>query len=357
MAATVSLIKGEDRYQNIIAALQAIETQIDPSRADWILVEPNLVSTDCQLAVTHVEAVRAVLDWLRRRTQVPIVVGEGTAFANTWDAFENFGYTRLPDDYRDLSLVDFNTDETVNLPAYDWRLRPIELLASKTAIEAPFRISVAPPKTHDTVLVTLGLKNMVMGGLISNFAKDREKKHSGLLGRVMLAGERVYAVMPEFVRTGYSVVSLKERMLSTFGPSSKAAMHQGLPVMHFNLAIMAPHFYPHLNVLDGYEAMEGNGPSDGDPVPWRVAMAGTDWLATDVLAAYLMGFPLEQVGYLAYAARAGFGTADLKEIEIAGNAAVEEIRRPFKRHAIARAQLRWHSDRVSERVERVLAHG
>jgi uncharacterized protein (DUF362 family) len=347
MSSTVSLVRGDQRQENIIAALDAIQEQIHLDSADRILVKPNLITGERQLAATHVDAVRAVLAWLRQRTDAPIIVGEGTAMTSTQGVFEQLGYAALPKEFRNVSLLDLNTDDTVEVTAHNWRLQPMRLEASRIAVETPYRISVAPPKTHDTVLVTLGLKNMVMGCLVSRISDGQRSKARGLMGKMLFPAERLYNLLPHPIRTSLPLVTMKE-LATSLMPSSKTAMHQGLPVMHLNLFELAPRFFPHLSILDGFEAMEGNGPTDGDPVQWRVAIAGADWLSTDITVARLMGFSLEEVGYLLYASKAGYGVADEHDIHIVGNVAPQDVRRRFRRHAIERAQLHWHSDRVSQ---------
>jgi len=349
MTSIVSLVQGDQRFDNVTAALDEIYDEIHMEGSSRILVKPNLVTGDRQLAATHVDAVRAVIEWIRRRTDAPVLVGEGTAMASTWEAFENYGYTSLPREYSAVSLLDFNADDMVEVWAYNWRLRPLRLQASRAALETPFRISVAPPKTHDTVLVTLGLKNMVMGGLVSQFCAGNGKASKKGLGSTLLSAEHLYNLLPHAVRTSLALVTLKELATSLL-PSSKASMHQGLPAMHLNLFKLAPLFFPHLSILDGFEAMEGNGPTDGDSVPWSIALAGTDWLSVDVTAARLMGFPVEEIGYLQYSAEADYGVANPDEIGIVGNVAIQDVRRNFKRHAIERAQLHWHSARVRQQL-------
>jgi uncharacterized protein (DUF362 family) len=359
MSSRVSLVTGDDRRGNIVRALDAVAEDIEPLLGvEEVLVKPNLVCSDNPLAVTHADAVRAVLDWLRQRTDVPIVVGEGTALSSTWAAYEAFGYRTLPSEYRNVRLVDLNADETMELEAFDWRLRHRVLKASRLAVQSSLRISVGPPKTHDAVLVTLGLKNMVMGGLVSRLlSTDRltGKPRSSLTGRIIHVGESMYLALPGGIRNSRPVAHLKELAFGNFSPSSKAAMHQGFPVMHLNLFTMAPHLHPHLSVIDGFEAMEGNGPADGDPVAWRVALAGTDWLATDVTAARLMGFALEEVGYLWYCARAGYGVHDATDIQIVGDGDPGRVVRRFKRHALGSVQDSWRSEAVSRQVELAVA--
>lgn len=349
---TVSLIHGDRRFENITAALDTIQDRITLDASGPILVKPNLVSAVIPLAVTHVDAVRAVLTWLRRRTEAPIVVVDGAALSNTWEAFENHGYTDLPQEFPDVRLLDLNTDEAVEVSAYDWRLRKMRLQASRTAFESAFRISVVPPKTHDTVLVTLGLKNMVMGSLVNRLGYQTKSPLEKVSARLWMPAEALFNRLPQAVRTSLLLVTIKELATSIL-PSSKSSMHQGLPIMHLNLFTLAPFFHPHLSVIDGFEAMEGNGPSDGDPVAWKVALAGTDWLSVDALCADLMGFPLEEVGYLLYSARAGYGVAGTADIDVVGNVAPDAVRRRFKRHVIERAQLRWHSHAVNKELERI----
>ncbi|GAB4531619.1 MAG: hypothetical protein Kow0063_11150 [Anaerolineae bacterium] len=361
MPGRVALIRGDDRYQNLSKALNAIADQVHLRGVERILVKPNFVSPDHPLCATHVDATRAVLDWLRARCDAPIVIGEGTALKSTWDAFENYGYLSLPDEYRDVSLLDLNADESVEVTAFDWRLRPMPLRASRTALESPFRISVGPPKTHDTVLVTLSLKNMIMGGLQSwasaspggGSGNGRGPAGAGVIGIL----KRVYRAMPERLRYNAPLERIKMFGWSHFGPSSKRAMHQSFPVMNLNLFTLAPYFYPHLAIIDGFEAMEGDGPTWGDRVEWRLALASTDWLAADVTAARLMGFDLDEVGYLYYCAQAGYGASDPAAIDLVGNVRPDEVARRFKRHASSHLQRRWESPAVSRLARQALARG
>ncbi len=355
MASRVSLVRGENRRQNILAALDAIAADIEPLlQVDEILVKPNLVCADNPLAVTHVDAVRAVLDWLRQRTAVPIVVADGTALSSTWEAFRRNGYQTLPEEYPAVRLMDLNADESITLSAFDWRLRPHSLEASRMATQSKLRISLAIPKTHDVVLVTLGLKNMIMGSLISRLSsvdRDTGAPRSSWAGRVIHAAEEMYLALPATIHNSPFIAQVKELFFGNVGRSSKAAVHQGFPVIHLNLFTLAKHLYPHLTVLDGFEAMEGNGPSDGEPVQWRIALASTDWLAVDVTAARLMGFALEEVGYLWYCAQAGYGAWNESDVELVGNVSPEQVCRRFKRHALGSVQDRWRSPAVQRQVE------
>ncbi len=87
---------------------------------------------------------------------------------------------------------------------------------------------------------------------------------------------------------------------------------------------------PHLNVLDGLIAMEGDGPIAGTPVGLNILMAGTDTVAVDTIAARVMGIDPEEVLSLCLAQGMGLGVWDEKEIKVLGNS-IQEVRRPFVR--------------------------
>ena len=87
---------------------------------------------------------------------------------------------------------------------------------------------------------------------------------------------------------------------------------------------------PHLNVLDGLIAMEGDGPIAGTPVGLNLLMAGTDTVAVDTIAARIMGIDPTEVLSLCLAQGMGLGVWDEKDIRVLGSS-VEEVRRPFIR--------------------------
>jgi len=73
-----------------------------------------------------------------------------------------------------VSLIDLNLEEDrEEIKLYDLDEREVHAMVSKRVIQSDCRISVAIPKTHDTAIVTLTLKNM-MGSLARS---DRGKMH------------------------------------------------------------------------------------------------------------------------------------------------------------------------------------
>jgi len=312
-----------------------------------VLVKPNFVSTDYQPAATHVDAVRAVLDFLRQRYDGPIVVAEGAALSPTWQGYQQYGYEDLVQEY-DVELHDLNADDTVEVTVCSRRLQPLRLRLSRTAAQADFRISVCPPKTHDLVMVTLAIKNMVMGSLVNPRVKDGMPRKS----LAQRAARHVMRMMPDHLRFSALAEWAKGALMGRLQGSQKMAMHQGIPLLNLNLALVAPIVWPHLAVIDGWQGMEGEGPSQGDPVAWGVALAGTDPLAVDTLTAHLMGFSPQDIGYFNYCRLLELGIADQDQIRVIGNVAPEQAARSFRPHSTVEKQRRWRSTRV----ERYLHH-
>jgi len=286
----VAVVRSEGYYEGVKRALEVIEERIAESLKGKrrVLVKPNFVSTRRELAVTHVDSVRAVLDVLSRHYSGEITLGEGPALGNLSDALRNFGYQKLIEEYG-LNVVDLNEDEYAELEGVDSGLRPLKFRVSKTLLESDYIVSVAKPKTHDCVIVTLSIKNVVVGGLVR--------------------GE-------------------------------KSKIHQGTKAINLNIAKLARHVMPSLGVIDGHVGMEGSGPVSGDPVNLRAAAASLHPVSLDAVMAKIMGFDPLNIGYLYYLDAWGVGVADLNSIRVIGES-IDDVAVKFKPHPRYREQLRW----------------
>jgi uncharacterized protein (DUF362 family) len=331
----VALAKGGGRAENVEATLRLIESDIHLEGKSGVFIKVNFVSTTNQLAATHVDSVRALLRFIRERYDGRIAIGESTAVPAS-EGFANYGYLDLVKEFN-VELVDLNDGEWVDVAVYDSHLRPFNVRFSKLAAESDYRISIGPPKTHDIVVVTLSIKNLVMGALYY-----RVKKGSG--GAVRGLARRGYGLLPSSMRKSARVSRMRDSAAALAG-GDKRKMHQGLPVHNLNLYLVARAYPVHLAVIDGYIGMEGNGPEAGDPVDWGVALAGCDPVAADCLAAHLMGFDLSDIGYLWYCASMGLGTGEIDRMEILG-AEPRECLRPFRPPPTFEKQTAWRDDGV-----------
>jgi uncharacterized protein (DUF362 family) len=330
MVARVAIVRGEDRYRNVLSALRLIEG--DVRLGDRIVVKPNLVSITNQLAATHADALRAVLQFIRERSDRDIVIAEGSASSDTVKGFERYGYRELAARFG-ARLVDLNRDRSVEVGLVDRDARLMKVRIARTIAESDCRISLAPMKTHDTVVVTLSLKNLVMGSLI------REHRDMGpALERLLHGlGHWIRPRDPLFPSAFTWVVRKVIR-------SDKMMIHQTYAAANYNLYLLARAIPAHLAVLDGFVAMEGAGPTHGSPVELRLAMASTDFVACDCTAARIMGVDPWAVGYLSHAVTGGLGQGDAERIEVLGER-VEACLRPFRLHPGHSRQLGWRTGR------------
>jgi len=341
---TVALIRGDDRFDNVRHALNALSSEVDLSTVRSLLIKPNFVVPDRPLAGTDPEAVRAVLEFVRARYDGPVMIAEGSASADVWEAYDRYGFHDLARTY-DAELANVNDDEGVEVTAWRWNMRPQVLRLSRLVVETDYRISVGPPKTHDTVIVTLSLKNMVMGSLLSGLGttNSRNGHDQGSARWAAWMRKLNRRIGPYFERSSL-FLGLRAGYFGLLmgAHSHKAAMHQGFGAMNLNLARLAPYVFPHLSVIDGFRGMEGEGPTQGQAVDWRIAVASTDWLAADAMLTHLMGYSLAEVGYLSYCAQLGMGEADYQRMNVIGNVSPNQVRRRFKPHPSYRWQRRWH---------------
>jgi len=308
--ATVALVAEADRRRAVREALAALEPALTErlAAARKILLKPNFVSCRHPLSATHVDASRAVLEYVMPRAGGEVVIAEGPALGKAAEGFARYGYEALAAAFG-VPLVDLNASPTVDLGVYGEDWEPLTVRLARPVVESDFRLAVGPPKTHDAVLVTLSVKNMVMGAV---------------------------------VRTGKGM-----------GPQDdKWAMHQGYEAMNLNLYLAAREVWPHLGVVDGHEAMEGNGPIYGTAVRWGFAAASLDALALDVTVCRMMGVDPGDVGYLSYCGRAGLGAFAPDDIELVGGGDPTALARKLQLHDTASGQYRW---RLSEKRLKELA--
>jgi uncharacterized protein (DUF362 family)/NAD-dependent dihydropyrimidine dehydrogenase PreA subunit len=92
---------------------------------------------------------------------------------------------------------------------------------------------------------------------------------------------------------------------------------------------------PHLNIMDAIYAMEGEGPSAGSPKKIGLILASSDAVALDAVASKIIGLDPMQIHTTIDAAKRGFGTAQMEEIEVLGEKIHDVEVRDFKQSAIA----------------------
>jgi len=303
----VALTAGDDRAGNVFRALQTFSKEIARAIGSRrVVIKPNNVVIDNQLAATHADCLDAILEFLKSIGKArEAIIAESAANGSTMDGFANYGYPRVAAKHG-VRLVDLDQEPYQTVFVLDERdMRPHAVRMSSVLLDPnAFIISAAKPKAHDRVVVTLSLKNIVFAAPI---------KDVGYAWRNGKRGAR----------------------------SDKATVHGGgVHANNYNLFALAQRLAPDLSVIDAFDGMQGNGPNYGDPVDHRVCVVSQDWLAADRVGVELMGVELSKVGYLTYCAAAGMGEADLSKIEVIGEPIARHVT-PYKLADNIEQQLTW----------------
>ncbi|MEM3627218.1 MAG: DUF362 domain-containing protein [Candidatus Bathyarchaeia archaeon] len=271
---TVSIVKGTSPIEMTVKALEMIRAELNAvlSTEKPILIKPNYINSRHPSTgiTTDGRVVEGIVKFLKEHEKEEIIIGEGSGWADTFEAFKVAGIDAVAEKWK-VKLVDLNRDEFLEVyPPNPLALKKVKV--AKTALQSLI-ISAPKLKLHRIATVTLGLKNM-MGAL-----------------------------------------------------ASKGAMHNGH--LNENIADLASILKPSLTVIDGIIAGEGHETS-GNPVEMNLVIAGSDPVAVDAVGAAVMGISPTDVKHLVLAEKKGLGTCRLEKINVVGES-IEAVKRVFRR--------------------------
>jgi len=150
-------------------------------------------------------------------------------------------------------------------------------------------INVPKMKTHNLGITTLCMKNLM--GVVDVF----ERHYCA----------QAWLELPEEVR-----IEPRPRP-ELLTPQTHERWQEGLARRLADLAQVAK---PALNIVEGVIARDGTGFRRGTNYPLGLTIAGSNVVAVDSVASYLMGFDPKSLIYLRIAAEAGLGTNDLTQL-------------------------------------------
>jgi len=285
----VGLVKGDDRFTNVLQALVNAGEEVRQKIRGKVVVKVNTVMKGAPLANTHPEALRAVLKFIEPLNPDQVLVGEASGDPPT-ERFRECGFLALLDEYA-FEFLDFNATGYEELELLSTEMKPLPVRITRAHREFDCLISLSVPKAHSEAVVTLSGKNMM--GFLAN--AEQWKIHG----------------------------------IRDFGGDN---LKDCVRVIHRNLRTLLGRVRPDVAVLDGFHSFEG-GPvpqcANGQKVDARIAAAGSDFVAVDAVTARVLGFNPQDIGYLVYSAQEGYGTCDLPEIEVVGTP-IREASRPLK---------------------------
>jgi uncharacterized protein (DUF362 family) len=256
--------KVENVYENIYETLkEAIELiGFEVEENDFIVIKPNLCDfrPSWEGSTTDPRIVQAFIEIIREKSNPKIAIVESDHLVgNADDEFERMGYRELAENLN-VELINLSKDKKYEVALEGYFFETLE--STETLLKATKVVSIAKLKTHSQQKITCSMKNLF-----------------GLLPR-----------------------------------KAKVKYH---PFMNEVLADLCEFYKPSLCIIDGIIAMEGAGPSDGDKKELGIIICGRNPVATDAVAAKIMGFDPKKVPHLKFAEKQELGTT--KDIEILGD--------------------------------------
>jgi len=290
---TVVLTKNKDSYTGTQAILNPLKHKLEAKvkNINSLLIKINFVTSEYELATTPFQSVLSFVHFIKSFYKQKIIIAEEASIGNTKEGFIKYGFAKLAKQDRQVDLLDSATDK-VKLVKLNYPHGTLKLPIAQSYRKSPFIVSITRAKTHDSVVVTLGIKNLLVGAI-----------QGGIPQRVNI--------------------------------------HKGMDI-HPILAALAKQIYPDLVIIDGVIGMEGNGPDKGSPKKAGWLVSSFDALAADSLATYLMGFDIKNLGYLNLIHQENLGLLfPQNKIKIIGPNP-DTIVTPFKPHHIFKSQCLWH---------------
>ena len=213
-----------------------------------IFVKPNMSHPEYIPGVVTDPALVGELVGLLRDDAEEVIVGESNGYNYACRlAFEKTGIEAAAQKAGG-TVVNLSEDKVVKVNFKNSRSPPKELFLPKTVLEADAVVDLALMKTHEFAMYSGAIKNL-FGCVPSN--------------------RRIY-------------------------------LHPYLSEVFYRLYALLK---PQLTVMDARTALEGNGPTKGNPVEMDLMLTSNCALATDIIGSEIMGLNLEQISHLNYIAK------------------------------------------------------
>jgi uncharacterized protein (DUF362 family)/ferredoxin len=250
--------------QEAIGLIGGIGTFV--KKGDRVLLKPNLIfgKSPERAVTTHPSIIRGMIEIVREAGGIPFI-GDSPGLGTAIRAAEKAGIKAVADEAQ-CPLIDFNRPV---LPEKRKGKIFRKLEIDQSVLDADVVINLPKWKTHGQTLLTLGIKN--------------------LFGCVPGAKKALWHLQAGEDRTSFAGV----------------------------LVDLYQVIQPSLTILDGVVAMEGNGPSSGEPIPIGLILASGDALCLDQVVCDLLGIPRESLITNRVAFERGLGK---EGIEVVGEA-------------------------------------
>lgn len=243
-----------------------------------ILLKPNLLAGDqpSRATTTHPEVFRAVAE-LFQNADARVTYGDSPGKGHPERIARQAGIKPVADELG-VTLADFKTAVKVSYPNA-LLAKQLELAAGVAACDG--LVSISKMKTHGFTRITGAVKNQF--GCIPGLRKAE-----------------YHVKMPDIFEFSRVLVDINN------------------------------YIKPRLYIMDGIEAMEGNGPRGGEPIAMNVLLFSTDPVALDAVFCRLIDLNPLYVPTAALGQESGLGTYKEEDIRLLGHPIEGLIRTDFK---------------------------
>ena len=251
------------------------------NKKEKVLLKLNLVrGASPERAVTTHPAVAAALARIFQEKGYPHVsAGDSSGFGSPVKIMEELGLKPVFEKYG-VEMKEFKEAVPVDFPQ---GVHAKRFMLARDVLDAEALVSVCKMKTHALEHITGAVKNQY--GCVQGFHKAK--------------GHTLYSDPVSFAR-----------MLGDLNRLVK----------------------PRLYILDGITAMEGNGPTSGDPVPMHLLLLSTDPVALDSVFCHLVHLDPQLVPTNVQGEQMGLGTWRPENIELLTEEGPMELSRALERY-------------------------
>ena len=270
----VAVVKGSRGLETVFRAIDLINYPQALDGYDKALVKVNFITTKNWEtgATTDPLVVEAIIKKLREISVEPTVIESDATGTNADKAYIMSGMKEMCERI-DVPFINLRREqEKVEIPIPN-KMALSSIKVPRIVTEFPI-ISAAKLKTHMQTGVTLGMKNM-------------------------------FGLLPDKFKGKYHFMGIDEVILD------------------INTVIR-----PAITVIDGFVAMEGRGPVNGEPVKMETIIAGIDVVATDATATRVMGIDPQTIKHIKWGHERKLG--EMCDIEVLGDG-IDAVKRIFSR--------------------------
>jgi len=264
-----------DAIQNALQPLGGIQAYVNPGQR--VLLKPNFVinSPSDPTAWTHPSVILQTAKLVKEAGAREIYIGDSPGIGSVDRIAKKMGITQDKLKKVNAKLVDFRTRRIVSTKLDNGRFKTLSL--STDALEVDVIINLCKAKTHTQMVLTGAVKNLF------GCVPGRKK-----------------ALMHCMVKNSRYVFA---RMLIDVHRQLNATLH----------------------LMDGVIAMDGQGPTQGNPRPWGWLLASKDPVALDTIVAAALGYKIDEIPVLKAASDMNYGRTDLESINLVG-ASIDDMK-------------------------------